>query len=130
MALQSKNRVNVNFSMSGMTDIVFLLLIFFMLTSTLLAPNALKLLFPQKGQNIVTSQRIPEVRLTADGNIFLDNNKVAFENLEILLAARLEGQADPSITLITDRKASVKESVKIMNIAANREYKIVLKENQ
>jgi biopolymer transport protein ExbD len=48
MALQSKNRVNVNFSMSGMTDIVFLLLIFFMLTSTLLAPNALKLLFPSK----------------------------------------------------------------------------------
>jgi biopolymer transport protein ExbD len=130
MALQSKNRVNVNFSMSGMTDIVFLLLIFFMLTSTLLAPNALKLLFPQKGQNIVTSQRIPEVRLTADGSIFLDNNKVAFENLEILLAARLDGQTDPSITLITDRKASVKESVRIMNIAANREYKIVLKENQ
>ena len=130
MALQSKNRVSVNFSMSGMTDIVFLLLIFFMLTSTLLAPNALKLLFPQKGQNIVTSQRIPEVRLTADGSIFLDNNKVAYENLEILLAARLEGQADPSITLITDRKASVKASVRIMNIAANREYKIVLKENQ
>lgn len=116
--------------MSGMTDIVFLLLIFFMLTSTLLAPNALKLLFPQKGQNIVTSQRIPEVRLTADGSIFLDNNKVAFENLEVLLAARLEGQTDPSITLITDAKASVKESVRIMNIAANREYKIVLKENQ
>ena len=46
MRIKSRNKVNVNFSMSGMTDIVFLLLLFFMLTSTLIAPNALKLLIP------------------------------------------------------------------------------------
>jgi len=130
MSIRTKNRVSVSFSMSGMTDIVFLLLIFFMLTSTLLAPNALKLLFPQRGQTVVTSQRIPEVRLTADGSIFLDNRKIAFENLDLLLGARLKGQTEPSVTLITDLDASVKDAVKIMNVAANRDYKVVLKESR
>jgi biopolymer transport protein ExbD len=46
MALRSRNKVSANFNMSSMTDIVFLLLIFFMLTSTLVSPNALKLLLP------------------------------------------------------------------------------------
>ena len=46
MRLRGRNKINVNFNMSSMTDIVFLLLIFFMLTSTLVSPNALKLLLP------------------------------------------------------------------------------------
>lgn len=128
MALRSKNKVGVNYSMSGMTDIVFLLLIFFMLTSTLIAPNALKLLFPQKGQNISVPQTIPVIELKSDGAVLLDGRSIAFENLEILLINRVTGSPDPSVTFIIDNKATVKESVNVMNIAARNNIKVVLKE--
>lgn len=128
MAIRSKNRVSVNFSMSGMTDIVFLLLIFFMLTSTLIAPNALKLLFPQRGQTVVTKAEIPVVELSASGQIFLNGRRIELANLDGLLSAKLDGQADPAVTIIADRDASVKKSVEIMNVAAKRNYKVILKE--
>ena len=56
MSLRSKNKVIANFSMSSMTDIVFLLLIFFMLTSTLVSPNALKLLLPNSKARTLEKQ--------------------------------------------------------------------------
>ncbi len=114
--------------MSGMTDIVFLLLIFFMLTSTLIAPNALKLLFPQRGQTVSTTAKIPVVQLYANGQIRLDGKVVELENLDGLLSAKLKGQSDPAVTLLADRKANVKKSVEIMNVAAKRSYKVILKE--
>jgi biopolymer transport protein ExbD len=128
MIIRSKNKVSSAFSMSGMTDIVFLLLIFFMLTSTLIAPNALKLLMPQGTQVQTTPQAIPLIELSAEGIILLDGRIIAYENLEPLLVARLNSMSDPAITLVTDRNASLKESVGIMNIAAKHNYKVVLKE--
>lgn len=128
MSLRSKNKVSVNFSMSGMTDIVFLLLIFFMLTSTLIAPNALKLLFPQRGQTVTTTAKIPVIQINAGGQIRLDGKTVVLENLDNLLLAKLQGQADPAVTIIADRQASVKKSVEIMNVAAKHNYKVILKE--
>ncbi len=114
--------------MSGMTDIVFLLLIFFMLTSTLIAPNALKLLFPQRGQTVTTTAKIPVIQINAGGQIRLDGKTVVLENLDNLLLAKLQGQADPAVTIIADRQASVKKSVEIMNVAAKHNYKVILKE--
>lgn len=114
--------------MSGMSDIVFLLLIFFMLTSTLIAPNALKLLFPQKGQTAITIRHIPVIELKSDGKISLDGRIIAFENLEILLLNKLEGQAEPTVTFIIEGQATVRETVNVMNIAAKNNIKVVLKE--
>ena len=130
MNLKSRNKIGVSFHMSGMTDIVFLLLIFFMLTSTLIAPNALKLLFPQRGQTINVPREIPVIELQSNGNIWLDGKAVQLENLENQLASKLQNQPEPSVTLICDRNSSVKESVRIMNIAAKNNYKLVLKEKQ
>ncbi|MCF8381882.1 MAG: biopolymer transporter ExbD [Bacteroidales bacterium] len=128
MSIRSKHKVNVNYSMSGMTDIVFLLLIFFMLTSTLIAPNALKLLFPQKGQAVVTTTHIPVIELYSDGKVALDGRIIAFENLESLLISKLAGQADPTVSFIIEGNATVKETVNVMNIAAQNNIKVVLKE--
>ncbi len=129
MAIRSKSKVSNAFSMSGMTDIVFLLLIFFMLTSTLIAPNALKLLFPMGGPSVSTQSEIPVIELNSSGDIRLDGRAIAFENLEALLINKLSGQADPAVTLIAERGANVKESVKVMNVAAKNNFKVVLKEN-
>jgi len=114
--------------MSGMTDIVFLLLIFFMLTSTLIAPNALKLLFPQLGQTTETARVIPVVEIKPDGEVSLDGRTIAFDNLETLLISKLQGQTEPTVTFIIESQATVKESVRVMNIAAKNNFKVVLKE--
>lgn len=129
MSIRSKHKVSLTFSMSGMTDIVFLLLIFFMLTSTLLAPNALKLLFPQRGETVTSTQVIPVVEIKPDGKITLDGRTIAFENLETLLLGKLEGQSEPTVTFIIEGKATVRESVSVMNIAAKNNIKVVLKES-
>lgn len=128
MSIKSKNKVSVNYSMSGMSDIVFLLLIFFMLTSTMLAPNALKLLSPQKGQTVTTTFKIPVIELGSDGKISLDGRIIAFENLELLLLNKLAGQEEPTVKFIIDGKATVKETVNVMNVAAKNNIKVVLKE--
>ncbi|MBE0655722.1 MAG: biopolymer transporter ExbD [Bacteroidales bacterium] len=129
MSIRSKHKVSLTFSMSGMTDIVFLLLIFFMLTSTLLAPNALKLLFPQRGETVTSTQVIPVVEIKPDGKITLDGRTIAFENLETLLLGKLAGQSEPTVTFIIEGKATVRESVRVMNIAAKNNIKVVLKES-
>ena len=78
MNLRGRNKVNPNFNMSSMTDIVFLLLIFFMLTSTLVSPNALKLLLPNSKSKTLEKQTIS---VSIDENIqFYINEKIVNEN--------------------------------------------------
>jgi len=126
MRIKSRNKIKTSFSLSGMTDIVFLLLLFFMLTSTLIAPNALKLLIPQAGQSVDIVQNIPEVELRHSGMILVDGRSVQFEQLGLILNQKLTGQTDPTIRLITAPDVTVKETVKIMNVAAVNNYKVVL----
>jgi biopolymer transport protein ExbD len=129
MALRSKNKVLVNFAMSGMTDIVFLLLIFFMLTSTLIAPNALKLLLPSRGQVSTQSEsQIPTVALLSDSRITVDGESVTIRELGMVLDARLRGVPEPTIRMVTDPSVSVGDAVRVMNVAAERNYTIVLKQ--
>ena len=127
MALKSRNKISVNFSMSGMTDIVFLLLLFFMLTSTLIAPNALKLLIPQQSLTEDTGESIPEVELRPSGIIMVDGTQVSFEQLGPVLNRKLARESDPAVKLITAPGVTVKETVKVMNVAATYNYKVVLK---
>ncbi len=126
MRIKTRNKINVKFSLSGMTDIVFLLLLFVMLTSTLLSPNALKLLIPQSGKSEDIAQSIPEVELKQAGIIFVDGKIVSFDQLGITLNQKLIGQVDPTIKLITTSDATVREAVAVMNVAAINNYKVVL----
>ena len=81
MALRSRNKVSSDFNMSSMTDIVFLLLIFFMLTSTLVSPNALKLLLPNSKAKTLEKQTI-SVSITKEIDFFVNEEKVIESNLE------------------------------------------------
>ena len=129
MALKSKNRVLANFAMSGMTDIVFLLLIFFMLTSTLIAPNALKMLLPSPGQVTIQSEsRIPTVIIHSSSRITVDGRTVSLSELGMVLEARLQGVPEPTIKVVTSPSVSVGDAVTIMNVAAERNYTVVLKQ--
>jgi len=108
-----------------MTDIVFLLLIFFMLTSTLVSPNALKLLLPSSKAKTLEKQTI-SVSITKDLYFYVNEEKVAESNLENQLKLVLEAQMEPAIILHTDKSVDIEHVVKVMDIAYRNKYKIVL----
>ncbi|MCG6188113.1 MULTISPECIES: ExbD/TolR family protein [Maribellus] len=130
MALKKRNKVNAAFSMSSMTDIVFLLLIFFMVTSTLIAPNALKLLLPQSN-NQTAAKPITAISITKDIKYYINDDgkqtRVTFNEIEPFLVNKFgTGNDDIYISLHTDKSVPVEEVVKIMNIARRNSYKMIL----
>ncbi len=129
MALKRRNKVNPAFSMSSMTDIVFLLLIFFMVTSTLIAPNALKLLLPQSN-NQTTAKAITTISITGNLKYYINDDgdlkRVAFSEIEPFLQNKYGvGNDDIYISLHADKKVPWEEVVKIMNIARRNKYKMI-----
>ena len=125
MGLRSRNKVSADFNMSSMTDIVFLLLIFFMLTSTLVSPNALKLLLPSSKARTLEKQTV-SVSITKDIDFFISENKVIEENIERELKLLLDNIDEAAIILHADKTVDIEHVVKIMDIAYRNKYKIVL----
>lgn len=128
MAIRSRNKVSANFNMSSMTDIVFLLLIFFMLTSTLVSPNALKLLLPSSSSKTLAKQTV-SLSITKELDYYINEEKVQFEFIEPILLKKLSGDVDGSIILHVDKTIAVEEAVKIMDIANRNKFKLVLATN-
>lgn len=130
MALKRRNRVDASFSMSSMTDIVFLLLIFFMITSTLVAPNALKLLLPQSN-NQTAAKPVTTISITKDLRYYVNDEgqlkRVDFAEIEPFLQNRygIGGNDDIYISLHAEKTVPWEEVVKIMNIARKNKYKMI-----
>ena len=125
MGLRSRNKISADFNMSSMTDIVFLLLIFFMLTSTLVSPNALKLLLPSSKARTLEKQTV-SVSITKDIDFFINENKVKETNIEQELKLLLDNIDEAAIILHTDKTVDIEHVVKVMDIAYRNKYKIVL----
>jgi biopolymer transport protein ExbD len=125
MALKSRSKINPTFSMSSMTDIVFLLLIFFMITSTLVNPNAIKLLLPQSCQQ-AAAKPLTTVSITRDLNYYVETRRVSFNQIESALREQVGNETDVYISLNVDENVPMKEVVKVMNIAKNNNYKMIL----
>ena len=118
-------------SMSSMTDIVFLLLIFFLVTSTLVNPNALKLLLP-KSTGQVSAKATVSVSIKDWGNDIYtyhlngDETPVSYEQVEDGLVELLQSEEDPTFSIYSDESVPVKEVVAMMNIAKRNHYKVIL----
>ncbi|MDR2040144.1 MAG: biopolymer transporter ExbD [Bacteroidales bacterium] len=125
MAIRSSNKINPSFSMSSMTDLVFLLLIFFMITSTLVSPNALKLLLPQSN-NQTSAKAVTSVSISKDLHYYIETTPVPLADLERQLQLKLMDAPDPTISLHMDETVQVKDMVKVMNIAARNKYKLIM----
>jgi len=129
MALKRRNKVDASFSMSSMTDIVFLLLIFFMVSSTLVAPNALKLLLPESN-NQTAAKPVTTISITADLKYYLNIDgqlkRVAFHEIEPALQKSIGNNPEAYISLHADQSVPVEQVVKIMNIAKRNKYKMIL----
>lgn len=125
MNLKTRNKRSVEFSMSSMTDIVFLLLIFFMLTSTLVSPNALKLLLPKSSGKTLANQSV-SVSIDQDKNFYFGQDQVTPEQLEMRLSEVANTEEEATVVLNAERTVPIEEVVKVMGMANKLKIKMIL----
>jgi biopolymer transport protein ExbD len=126
MAIVSKNKSEVGFSLSGMTDIVFLLLLFFMLVSTLTAPVAMNVLLPQSSNQTVANPLIT-ISITNKMEFMVDDQTCTFEQIETLVKAKLgTPEEPPTIRINADENVNMDEIYKLLEIAKTNKFKVIL----
>jgi len=125
MAISQRNKISISFSSTGMTDVVFNLLIFFMLTSTLVHPTALKLLLP-KGSSQTSAKPLTTISITSDLKYFVEQEQINFEDMESILKQKLGNKPDTYISLHADKSIPWENVVRVLNIAQSNNYKIII----
>ena len=123
MNIKGRNKISPDFSMSSMTDIVFLLLVFFMLTAN--SPNALDLLLPKARGKSTNTQNV-SVSINKDLNFFIDKRQIDPNNLETELKTALNGVENPTIILRVEQSVPIENAVSVMDIANQNQYKLIL----
>lgn len=126
MNLRGRNRINAEFNMSSMTDIVFLLLIFFMIAvTTMTTTNALDLVLPNSAGK---ADEVETVAVSVDENLnyYIDKQQYPEEELENALKALLADQKEPNVVLNVAKGVPIENAVKVMDIAYRNKFKIVL----
>ena len=131
MAIKTRNKIGVSFNTSSMSDLVFLLLIFFMLTSTLVAPNAIKLLLPSSSSQTMAKQTIT-VYINDLFQDYVEETPVADDDLTSSLSARLEGENDATVVLRSDKTVPVQyvvnviDAINTINNDTDQNHKVIL----
>ena len=122
MALGSKHKVDPSFSMSSMTDIVFLLLVFFMLTSNFITPSGLQVNLPASESTIVEMQKV-SVTITSDLKFYVNNKEVSRNSIKAELRSALnDGMGVVAIHI--DRSVPTEHLVFVAGIANALEAKV------
>jgi len=126
MAIESRHKTNKNFAMSGMTDIVFLLLIFFMITATLISPAARNVNLPESN-NQTQANPVLSISIDQGRHIFVDDQEYGLGELEGVLRKKLENYGEaPTIRLNADRDLNMEEVFSVLDIARRNRYKVIL----
>ena len=130
MAVKTRSKVNPNFNMSSLTDIIFLLLIFFMLTSSLVSPNALDLILPgKKTSPPPPTAKNKTVAINADGGYTLNGAPISLDGIknQMLALKRIDG-TKAAIVVSPSAKSNNEAVVAILNLAYVNEVRAVLTE--
>ena len=131
MAIKTRNKIGVSFNSSSMSDLVFLLLIFFMLTSTLVAPNAIKLMLPSSSSKTMAKQTVT-VYINDLYQYYVEETPVPDDELGSAINTQIAGQADATIVLRSDKSVPVQyvvnviDAVNDINNATQQNHKVIL----
>ena len=129
MAIKHGSKVDKSYSSASMTDLMFLLLLFLLIATTLINPNALKLMLPQS-TNQLKDKAITTVSVQDTGsgyNYFVELQNVgSVEGVERALQSRLGEQEEPTVSLHLDKTVDVDCLTKLMNIGKRNNYKMIL----
>ncbi len=130
MSLKQRFNIESNFNMASMTDVIFQLLIFFMITSTIVVPNAIQVLLPRSQQQAQVKP-ITRVIIDKDLNYYVANanereRQVPFEAITPSLQSVYSAEPDIYVALYADESVPYKEIVRILDIANKNRFKLVL----
>ncbi|MGB2273792.1 MAG: ExbD/TolR family protein [Flavicella sp.] len=125
MNLKGRNKVDATFNMSSMTDIVFLLLIFFMLTSTLVTVNAIDILLPKAGGKTENNTSVA-VSITKDSKFYVEGTEIAAAQLETTLKNKFVDQPSSTLVIRGDQKVSYEKIMYVIDIANRNKIKMIL----
>ncbi|MBT8384920.1 MAG: biopolymer transporter ExbD [Bacteroidia bacterium] len=125
MNIRGRNRVTPEFNMSSMTDIVFLLLIFFMIASTLVSTSAIDILLP-KASGKTENKKSVAVSIKKDLTYYIDQQRVGESVLESELINALASEETPTVILRAEKSVPVENVVKVMDIANRNKFKVIL----
>ncbi|MEC5394062.1 ExbD/TolR family protein [Bergeyella sp. RCAD1439] len=126
MELKRRNRVSAEFSMASMTDIIFLLLIFFMITSSAISQSAIEVKLPQASSETPAAQDPTTVTITQEGNYFVADQAIPKTQLEQHLVKALQGKSNPLFTLRADENTKHKDVVFVMEIAERHKFNLAI----
>ncbi len=135
MAIRSRNKVEPTFNSSSMSDLVFLLLIFFMLTSTLVAPNAIKLMLPSSSSKTMAKQTVT-VYINEQFQYFIDEDQIDESQLTDLINAKIGNDTQATVVLRSDKTVPVQyvvnviDAVNEINNATGNNHKVILATSQ
>lgn len=122
MNIQTRNKVDANFSMASMTDLIFLLLIFFMLTSSFVTPSGLPVNLPSSVASTIEVQKV-SVTVTKELQFYVNDKKVTKSTLEGELKSRLAGNKGV-VVLHIDESVPTREMVFVAGVATKLEAKV------
>ena len=131
MSLKRRNKIDASFSMSSMTDLVFLLLLFFIMASTMSSPNDIKINLPQSRSQQTTKHVMAKVSIDNLGqySVAFGNEQptpIAAEELETYLVSQLQNDTSTYISLSADQDIAYKEVVHVLDIAQANHLKLVI----
>jgi len=126
MNLRRKSKITAEVATSSMNDIMFFLMLFFLIMSTLLNPNVIKLTLPSSKHNQTLRQKEVSISITKDLQYFIDNQSVPFEQIETYLAVELQKSKDLTVILRCDSGIPVQELVNVLEIGNKLKVKMVL----
>jgi len=124
MNIQSRNKIDPSFSMASMTDLIFLLLIFFMLTSSFVTPSGLPVNLPTSIASTIEVQKV-SVTVTKDLQFYVNEKRVTKSTLEGELKSRLVGNKGV-VVLHIDESVPTREMVYVAGIATKLEAKVTI----
>lgn len=133
--IKSRNKIEPSFNSSSMSDLVFLLLIFFMLTSTLVAPNAIKLLLPSSSSKTMAKQTVT-VYINEEYGYFVEETPADETTLSELINARLGTDTEGTVVLRSDKTVPVQYVVNVIDVvneinnATGTNHKVILATSQ
>lgn len=127
MKLRSRNRVSAEFSMASITDVIFLLLTFFMLTASASQSSLIVKLPNAKGQEM-PAERV-YISVSTDGKYFLNKKEIAKEQIESALKFMFKSNPSPSFVIAADADALHKDVVYLMDIANRNKYRVLIATN-
>lgn len=126
MRFQRRSRLHSEVSTSSLNDIMFMLLLFFLIISTMVNPSVIKLMLPKADGEATMSKKMITVTVDANRSIAVDDAPVSMDMLESTLQSKLKDALDPTVILKVDASLNVQDFVDILDVGAKLKAKMVL----